>query len=479
MAPAAVEALYGKTLPLSASKLDCFAGCRYAFFLQYGLRALPWKQAEFDAPLFGSFVHDVLEHVVREAQAQGGFAALTDAQVAALTERCMDACMQTYLPQGDARASREGYLSTRNRQEAAAVVLDVARELRLSQFTPAAEELTFAPGGQMPPIVYHASRGDGLLTGKIDRVDTYEKDGTTYFRIVDYKTGRKDFSYTDLLYGKDLQMLLYLFALQENQKKSGHPMQPAGALYVPGRCDMIRLEPGEDAGEADAERRKQLRCIFPSHIGLLLDFVFLRFLQLFLEQLEGFIRRFPANFLAGSRAEVKALGDCLLGRRKSDEYRADGISPLVAVGSGDARDADGAVRRRRLARTLGHCAGDGRGHRAVLFQHVRRNAEYAVLDNIRIAHDAAHEHARRARHIRDALGNEAAGAALGGGEGHAARLERFIAALFDSFFRHNKTSFQSLMRTNSRFVIARSIRPSISRTASASRTSSRFGFVRG
>ena len=259
MAPAAVEALYGKTLPLSASKLDCFAGCRYAFFLQYGLRALPWKQAEFDAPLFGSFVHDVLEHVVREAQAQGGFAALTDAQVAALTERCMDVCMQTYLPQGDARASREGYLSTRNRQEAAAVVLDVARELRLSQFTPAAEELTFAPGGQMPPIVYHASRGDGLLTGKIDRVDTYEKDGTTYFRIVDYKTGRKDFSYTDLLYGKDLQMLLYLFALQENQKKAGHPMQPAGALYVPGRCDMIRLEPGEDAGEADAERRKQLR----------------------------------------------------------------------------------------------------------------------------------------------------------------------------------------------------------------------------
>ena len=259
MAPAAVEALYGKTLPLSASKLDCFAGCRYAFFLQYGLRALPWKQAEFDAPLFGSFVHDVLEHVVREAQAQGGFAALTDAQVAALTERCMDACMQTYLPQGDARASREGYLSTRNRQEAAAVVLDVARELRLSQFTPAAEELTFAPGAQMPPIVYHASRGDGLLTGKIDRVDTYEKDGTTYFRIVDYKTGRKDFSYTDLLYGKDLQMLLYLFALQENQKKAGHPMQPAGALYVPGRCDMIRLEPGEDAGEADAERRKQLR----------------------------------------------------------------------------------------------------------------------------------------------------------------------------------------------------------------------------
>ena len=42
----------------------------------------------------------------------------------------MDACMQTYLPQGDARASREGYLSTRNRQEAAAVVLEDYEETK-------------------------------------------------------------------------------------------------------------------------------------------------------------------------------------------------------------------------------------------------------------------------------------------------------------------------------------------------------------
>lgn len=101
-----------RTIPLSASKIDRFAGCRYAFFLQYGLRAAPWKQAEFDAPLFGSFVHDVLEHVVREAQEQGGFAAMTDGEISALTERCWDNCMRAYLPQGQAaRRARESYLS--------------------------------------------------------------------------------------------------------------------------------------------------------------------------------------------------------------------------------------------------------------------------------------------------------------------------------------------------------------------------------
>lgn len=235
MRPEAVRALYGRTIPLSASKIDRFAGCRYAFFLQYGLRAAPWKQAEFDAPLFGSFVHDVLEHVVREAQEQGGFSAMTDGEISALTERCMDNCMKTYLPQGQAAASREGYLSARNRQEAAAVVMDVARELRLSQFAPAAEELRFAPGGPLPPIEYRAKTGSGLLTGQIDRVDTYEADGRRYFRIIDYKTGHKDFDYAELLYGKNLQMLLYLFALESYQRRAGTPCsRPECSMFRAG-----------------------------------------------------------------------------------------------------------------------------------------------------------------------------------------------------------------------------------------------------
>ena len=144
-------------------------------------------------------------------------------------------------------------------EEAAAVVMDVARELRLSQFAPAAEELRFAPGGPLPPIEYRAKTGSGLLTGQIDRVDTYEADGRRYFRIIDYKTGHKDFDYAELLYGKNLQMLLYLFALESYQRRAGTPMQPAGVLYVPGRCDMVKLKPGEDPAQADAERQKDLR----------------------------------------------------------------------------------------------------------------------------------------------------------------------------------------------------------------------------
>ena len=41
LSSAAVEKLYGQRLRLSASRIDKFASCRFAYFCQYGLRAKP------------------------------------------------------------------------------------------------------------------------------------------------------------------------------------------------------------------------------------------------------------------------------------------------------------------------------------------------------------------------------------------------------------------------------------------------------
>lgn len=59
--------------------------------------------------------------------------------------------------------------------------------------------------------------------------------------------------------GKNLQMLLYLFALESYQRRAGTPCSRPECSYVPGRCDMVKLKPGEDPAQADAERQKDLR----------------------------------------------------------------------------------------------------------------------------------------------------------------------------------------------------------------------------
>lgn len=53
MRPEAVRALYGRTIPLSASKIDRFAGAGYAFSCNTAARRA-LEAGGIDAPLFGS-----------------------------------------------------------------------------------------------------------------------------------------------------------------------------------------------------------------------------------------------------------------------------------------------------------------------------------------------------------------------------------------------------------------------------------------
>ena len=96
--PETVRALYGAQVSLSASRVDRFAACRYAFFLYDGLKAREWKQARFDAPVFGTFVHYVLEKTVRAVMERGGFAVVEEAEVLRLAQEHAQVYTQTYLP---------------------------------------------------------------------------------------------------------------------------------------------------------------------------------------------------------------------------------------------------------------------------------------------------------------------------------------------------------------------------------------------
>ena len=97
---------------------------------------------------------------------------------------------------------------------------------------------------------------NALLRGFVDRVDTWNFAGNTYYRVVDYKTGRKDFDYCDVYNGVGLQMLLYLFALRDSgDEMLGTRPIPAGVQYFPARAPYISAEGKLTEEEAEKERK--------------------------------------------------------------------------------------------------------------------------------------------------------------------------------------------------------------------------------
>ena len=62
--------------------------------------------------------------------------------------------------------------------------------------------------------------------------DVWDSGYANYYRVVDYKTGKKDFDYCDVFNGVGLQMLLYLFALKHSGSDMlGASPVPAGVQY--------------------------------------------------------------------------------------------------------------------------------------------------------------------------------------------------------------------------------------------------------
>ncbi len=260
LSPPAVEAPYGRSLYLSASRIDKFASCRYAYFCQYGLKAQPTKPAGFTAPEVGTFLHFILERCAAEAKARGGFRAVTDAELRALVKDCVADYAHRELNDFQEKSARFVHLYERLGRSAERIVLDTAAELRVSEFAPLDFELDFSKARDLPPAELGEGQGSLTLTGVADRVDGWLHEGKLYLRVVDYKTGHTRFSLSDVWYGKGLQLLLYLFSLEAGgETRYGYPIVPAGVMILPARDLMLASDRPLSEEETEKERLKELR----------------------------------------------------------------------------------------------------------------------------------------------------------------------------------------------------------------------------
>jgi len=251
LSPEAVEKLYGRRIPMSASRMDKYKSCHFSYFMRYGLKAQPRQKAGFAAPEYGTFVHYVLEHALQDdffAQQTLGEFDLTGEEktyLRELTGRIIEKYVAEELGGLEDQTDRFRYLFSRLLRSVYAVVENVAQELRCSKFRPISFELGFGNKEEaaLPPVELSVDGVTISISGFVDRVDGWVKDGRLCLRVVDYKTGRKSFDMTEIWNGLGLQMLLYLFTLQERGEQVYHmPVDSVGVLYLPARDTVIQAD---------------------------------------------------------------------------------------------------------------------------------------------------------------------------------------------------------------------------------------------
>ena len=251
-----IRGIYGTKLNLSASQIDKQADCRFAYFLKYGLRAKEQKAVSVDPAEFGTYVHAVLENSAREICNRGGFKVVSLTDTMEIAHKYSDQYIQEHFTQIESQ--RVSYLFKRNDRELMMVVEELWNEFQQSSFAPIDFEVAFGDNEKMEAIQIPSHSMEAQLRGFVDRVDAWKDDGRNYFRVVDYKTGKKDFDYCDVFNGLGLQMLLYLFALEQSGEVIlGKNPICAGVQYFPARVPILSADGNLTDEEAEQERLSQ------------------------------------------------------------------------------------------------------------------------------------------------------------------------------------------------------------------------------
>lgn len=243
LSKAVADKLYSDKVEYSASRLERFAECPFKYFVQYGLGIKErnvWGVRSLD---IGNLMHFVLKRYcecVEERKEGESYAdikrawrSVTDKDSDEIIKRLMAEAKEKVLSEQENVAGSVGFMLEMlesNLRESAKIIL---KSITQGEFAPVAYEWDFKN------FVLTAKSGKSILMrGQIDRVDLYEADNRVYIRIIDYKSGGKEFSFNELYNNFQMQMLIYAYAAvvmygegKLIKRKDNAEVKIAGILY--------------------------------------------------------------------------------------------------------------------------------------------------------------------------------------------------------------------------------------------------------
>ena len=232
---AVARALYGARLENSVTRLETYASCALRHFLQYGLSLRERKELGFENVDMGNVYHAVLE-MFSEKLKENRYTWFDFPEE--FGEKAVQEALESYAASyGNTvlySSARNAYAITRMSRILNRTVQGLQYQLRQGTFLPDEYEVSFHFAKDLDSVNVALSDKERMyLQGRIDRVDVAQDNDRVYVKIIDYKSGNRQFDLAALYYGLQLQLVVYMNAAVELEHRK-HPdkeIVPAALLY--------------------------------------------------------------------------------------------------------------------------------------------------------------------------------------------------------------------------------------------------------
>lgn len=255
--------VYGTVLENSVSRLERYAACAYAHFLQYGLNLKEREVFQLENTDLGNIYHEVLE-VFSHRLKEHGYTWLDfpKEEGEQLLWEALENCSMQYGETILYSSARYQYMIERMYRILKRTIWALKEQLKSGKFQPEAFEMSFSRVENLDAVNITLSEEEKMkLRGRIDRLDTCEDEDHIYVKVIDYKSGNKKFDLAAVYYGLQLQLIVYMNVAAEMMKKS-HPdkeVVPAALLYYHVNDPMIKSEEELSPEQVNDQLLKELR----------------------------------------------------------------------------------------------------------------------------------------------------------------------------------------------------------------------------
>lgn len=199
----------------SITRLETFAACAYCHFMQYGLALVPREIHKIEAADIGTLFHNALERVSEQIE-KGVYSwrTLSDEERNLLVTAAVEETITEFGNEALDSSARNSYMKNRLLRVTDRTVWALCQQVKQGEFEPA----------------YYEFRTE---KGRVDRIDLYESDDAVYVKIIDYKSGMKQFHLLDSYYGLQMQLVWYLKDTIDALKKQfpNKEIRPGAIFY--------------------------------------------------------------------------------------------------------------------------------------------------------------------------------------------------------------------------------------------------------